>query len=105
MSGTDGRTYGGDCNLVHIQDGMRGEFGKALADLVDSGMRAMAGEDKSAGKKLCPGCYMIALYNAALYLAERNGQDKRELCRSMAEAFNALANDPNYYREEIHVIN
>lgn len=42
---------------------------------------------------LCPGCYMVALFNAAITLAERNGQSLRELGNSLGDAFKQLAMD------------
>lgn len=103
MSGTLGRVYGGDPQFVHIADGERQHVGALVADYLDGLMRALSMDRNAKEKRLCPGCYMIALYNAALTLAERNGQSRAELCRSMAGAFAALASDDTYNREEIHV--
>lgn len=96
-NGTDGRVYGGDPNLIHIADGTRATMGAQLATMLDMSMRMAAlesgarTEDEMMYQALCPGCYMVALYDAALALAEANGQDVKELGRSMANIFSRLA--------------
>lgn len=95
QNGTDGRIYGGDPGLVHIPDGRRTEFGRHIADHIQEDMRRMAAsaaprEYENLGKPLCPGCYMVALFNAAVFLARDSGQSQKELARSMAYAFAQL---------------
>lgn len=118
-NGTDGRVYGGDCNLVHIEDHTRRDFGRDLAFQVEHMMRhrdpalrrQSAGELDGGGypgarefapaagvvidwtRPLCPGCYMIALFNAAVELVRANGQPLAELGRTMAQAFSRLAEE------------
>ncbi len=111
QDGTLGRVYGGDCNLVHIKDGMRMEVGAQLADALDTQIRlkAMAQGKLNAAdfdsKPLCPGCFMIALFNVAIHLADANGQSRTELGRTMAQAFAKLADNPaEGLTEEIEVI-
>jgi len=105
-NGTDGRVYGGDRDLVHIADKTRGNFGAELATTIDRAMRYRARwQGKSYEGTLCPGCYMIALFNAAVTLAQRNGQPLTELGNTMANAFARLADNPNGgLTEEIEVI-
>jgi hypothetical protein len=105
-NGTDGRVYGGDCALVHIGDGQRKKAGEAIADFIDSQMRQNAFlRGKPHEGPLCPGCFMIAVFNAAIYLADRNGQPRTELGNTLAAAFAKLAADPSAaFTEEINVI-
>lgn len=92
MNGTMGRIYGGDPNYVHIPDGTRREVGLEVALAADREMRlAAALAAKKADGPLCPGCYMIALFNAAVELAKANGHDLKELGRTMANAYTLLA--------------
>jgi len=99
-NGTDGRVYGGDCGLIHIADGKRTAAGMAVANFLDESMRVNAVRsgartDREAEmQNLCPGCYMIALFNAAVELAQRNRQPLSELGNTMAAAFQALAEKP-----------
>lgn len=97
-NGTGGRVYGGDPDLVHIKDGQRQEFGRAIAYTLERRMRyaaTEAGHDSAWEKPLCPGCYMVALFNAAVTLAKENGQPFSELGRTMSEAFAKLATCPD----------
>lgn len=94
MWNEDKRVYGGKPNYVHIPDGKRKMVGQDIAQFVDSLMRVLSEGDGSKSKPLCPGCFMIALFNAAVYLADQNGQSRSELGRSMAAAFQALADNP-----------
>lgn len=105
-NGTGGRVYGGDPELVHIEDGRRAAAGVAVAAFIDTVMRQeAAARGAPADGTLCPGCYMIAVFNAAVVLAQRNGQPLRELCASMAGAFRALAQQPQLgLTEEIIVM-
>lgn len=99
MAGTEGRTYGGDPALVHIPDHHRVEAGHVTADHISDTMRILssaAGKEGSWTKPLCPGCYMIALYDAAVLLAKDHGQDVRELGHSMAWLFDNLAKQGEY---------
>jgi hypothetical protein len=110
--GTLGRVYGGDCGYVHIDDGARKHVGALVAQFLDQTMRGMAinsgktiTDDNYHMLPLCPGCTMIALFNAALILAERNGQSTTELANTMANAFQALAANPSAgLTEEVEII-
>ena len=109
--GTNGRVYGGDENLVHIQDGQRANMGAKLAIALDSMMRADAIADglktpeDAEVESLCPGCYMVTAYDMLVHLAVQNGQSIREMARSMANVFAQLAADPfRPLQEEIDVI-
>lgn len=113
QQGTDGRVYGGDCNLVHIADGQRRRLGQGIANEVSLIIRNEAaaryatpeGKLKAYTNPLCPGCYMIALFNAAITLADENGQSREELGRTMALAFAKIADRPfEGLTEEIEVI-
>jgi hypothetical protein len=100
------RVYGGDPKLVHIKDGTRKSVGEAVADFLEDEMRFRAAMNgKEAEGLICPGCAMIALFNAALLTAERNGQSKNELAHTMSAAFAKLVNNPEAgLTEEIEVI-
>ena len=93
----DGLVYRGACDLIHIQDGQRAEVGGTLANRLDAIMRSRAVSsgartfEQARSLSLCPGCYMVALFNAAVTLAKANGQSMSELGNSMADAFRALA--------------
>lgn len=96
--GTNGRAYGGDPALVHIPDHHRADVGRSIADVLTSEMRLLGtlgvGHDAkpaTGDDALCPGCYMIALYDAAVILAEREGQSLQELGASLAGLFDSLA--------------
>lgn len=101
------RVYGGDCNLVHIADGTRKEVGEEIAMFLDDVIRDRAelqGKD-TEGKYLCPGCAMIALFNASIITARNNGQPLSELARTMAHAYDRLLANPEAgLTEEIEVI-
>lgn len=116
-NGTEGRVYGGDCDLIHIQDGQRAAMGAAVASFLDAEMRARAFEsgardaEQANAQFLCPGCVMIALFNAAVVLANANGQPLSELGNTMAKAFTILAEQGDLARpdeppvlEEIYVV-
>jgi hypothetical protein len=96
----DTQVYRGKPELVHVTDGQRVKVGEAVASVVDDAMRSNAfwtaptEEAMTAyreDKQLCPGCYMVVLFNAAVTLAKRNGQSLTELGRSMACAFDTLS--------------
>ena len=104
--GTDGRVYGGDCNLIHVKDGKRAAAGRAMARELDKLMRQHA-EDRTEEQKrtqlLCPGCFMVVGFNMLTELARRNGQPLSELAHSMADAFQKLADGGPDAIEEIVV--
>lgn len=115
MSGTLGRVYGGDENLIHIADGHRNQFAKDTAAELDRHMRLAALSNgqrdgaQASSQKLCPGCYMVVGYDLLVYLAKHNGQSLVELGSTMAAAFSRLAIDAaageeHVEREEIVVI-
>lgn len=115
MSGTLGRVYGGDKNLIHIKDGTRNLVAKFLAMTLNSAMRREAvgrGErtnDEAALQKLCPGCYMVVGYDMLVALAKQNNQSLVELGATMSAAFQRLAIDAaageeHVEREDIVVI-
>lgn len=84
-NGTDGRVYGGDCDLLHIPDGTRHEVGRALADFLTGRIREINGGDTI--RAICPGCAMVALFDATVYMAHDAGQPTVEMARTMAAAF------------------
>lgn len=102
------RVYGGDCGLIHIPDGERGQFAAEIAEVMDRRMRAiatreafrkgdldLAASDKLDTDSLCPGCYMVAGYDVLVHLARVNGQDPRELALTMIHEFGRLLNEPD----------
>jgi hypothetical protein len=91
-NGTDGRVYGGACDLVHIPDETRHEFGRVVADFVSFYQRQIAEHPDPWNTPLCPGCYMVAIVNLAVALAEDNGQPLSELGHSLGRAFDRIAN-------------
>jgi hypothetical protein len=108
-NGTDGRVYGGDPDLIHVDDGARADMGLRLAERLEGMMRTeYSGErtpDQRVMQKLCPGCYMIVAFDMLLTLADANGQSRTELARSMRNAFdNLLANPSQGLTEEIEVL-
>jgi hypothetical protein len=105
-NGTDGRVYGGDTGLVHIPDGKRAFVGALTASFLSKKIRHIAALwDKPSEGPLCPGCYMVALFDAAVHLANANGQPLRELGLTMSKAFADLAANPAAgVTEEITVI-
>lgn len=107
-SPVDGMVYRGDPNLIHVSDGKRAEAGRMVARKIDEAMRANAqnrSDKERAEQDLCPGCYMVVLYDAAIALADANGQSRKELAASLSAAFAKLAAEPDLgYSEEIHVM-
>lgn len=102
------RIYGGDCGLIHIPDGERGQVAAELGARLDRIMRATATreayragnldrliDDKLDTDTLCPGCYMVAGYDMLVHLARVNGQDVRELAATMIHEFTKLYNEPD----------
>ncbi len=109
-NGNDSRVYGGDCALIHVEDGGRENMGKEIAHFLDVTMRTRAVDRgvrsafEAATQDLCPGCYMIVGYNMMIELARQNDQSMVELGRSMAAVFTALAEGRPFNHEEIEVI-
>jgi len=102
-NGLAGRTYGGDPDLIHIPDQHRADTGLSIANMIDAEMRLIAtlgvghpAEPMGSDKPLCPGCYMIALFDAAVVLAERYGQPVTELGDSLGDLFYKLAREGKY---------
>lgn len=103
------RIYGGNPELIHIDDGKRADMGLRIAELLEERMRSeYSGERTMVQRimqKLCPGCYMIAGFNMLVTLADANGQSRTELARSMRNAFDRLLCDPEAgLTEEIEVL-
>lgn len=110
-NGTDGRAYGGDPALVHIPDTHRTDVGRSLAAMLEAEMRTLgtlgmghAPKPYDSGDDLCPGCYMIALFDAAVFLAKQTGQPVRELGASMADLFRRLAVQGEYQPTEEMIV-
>lgn len=108
--GTDGRVYGGDPNLIHSADGTRAGTGNALASRLSEDLRRSAygrgdrTREEALSQPLCPGCYMVIGFNMLRELAVCNGQPLEELGRTMAAAFQELANNPELGMESIDVL-
>lgn len=103
--GTNGRVYGGDPTLVHVPDHHRTDMGDGVAQMLDSAMRMVAKIQGTNDRgTLCPGCYMIVLFDAAVKLAQKNGQPVQELGHSMADLFQKLAFDGEFKPTEEMVI-
>lgn len=104
---TETAVYAGKPNLVHIPNGKRQGVGRLIANAADALIREAAlrsdGEDGDLYNPLCPGCYMVAIFNAAVALAEANGQSLTELGRCMAKAFEELETKGISAREDIEV--
>lgn len=85
------QVYGHSLNpdRIHFPDGTHTEAGRQIARVVDEMMRT-ADPDAAPDAQLCPGCYMLAMFNALLYLARDNGQDPRELAATMGKTFSDL---------------
>lgn len=107
-AGSAGRVYGGDLDLIHVPDGKRADLGDAIATALDHLMRVGAENrmlHERATQRLCPGCYMVVMFNALVTLARRNGQPLDELAASMIGAFERLLADARFGRiEEILVL-
>lgn len=109
MEGTNGRVYGGDPTRIHIDDGKRADVGLRIAERLDNIMRCEYTGPRTLDERimqpLCPGCYMIALVNAAITLADANGQSRTEMARTMRNAFHALMENPDKgMSEEIEIM-
>jgi hypothetical protein len=101
-----GRVYGGDPNLLHYKDGTRANAGREIANFLDRHLRernAHLGR-RAVESALCPGCFMIAIYNAAVHLAEDNGQSLTELGNSLSKVFAELASGKRHTTEELDII-
>jgi hypothetical protein len=103
------RVYGGNPNLIHIDDGARKDMGLRMAEHLERRMRDEYSGERTPAQRvdqnLCPGCYMIAVVNMAITLADANGQSRRQLARCLANAFQKLANDPEAgLSEEIEIL-
>jgi hypothetical protein len=109
-NGTEGRVYGGDPDLIHVEDGGREMLGRFMAAVLDDRMRRDATERGARApvaaqeQPLCPGCYMVVGFDMLVALAQRNGQSLAELGRSMAAAFTKLAEGGEAMIEEICVV-
>lgn len=114
--GTLGRVYGGDPNLVHVADGQRGTTGVIVSAFASVTIRLLAvqsgarTEEEAKAMLLCPGCYMVVMFNATVQMAKDNDQPLRELAQTMAAAFQRLddclarGEDPQLCIEEIQVL-
>lgn len=83
--------FKGDPDLVHIDD--TAFMGVRMADQLEIAMRRgaeRAGDVDAWQKKLCPGCYMTAGVDMLIVMAQRNGQDLRELAASIIGAMQVL---------------
>lgn len=110
-NGSDGRTYGGDPNLVHIPDHHRADVGRHVANELESVMRLLGtlgvgheAKPATGEDPLCPGCYMIALFDAVVEIARRTGQSPHELGASMAGLFVELAEDCSFRPTEEMIV-
>lgn len=84
---------------VHIEDGKRAAVGRAYSVYLTNEIRDAAflqGNLDAYRNPLCPGCYMVAVFNLALELARMNGQSLTELGNSLGNAFYQLAQDGAY---------
>lgn len=104
------RVYGGDKGLIHVQDGMRADLGRDMALYLNNRMkidalaRGARTEQEIIDQKLCPGCYMVVLFNMAVELAKQNDQSLSELGNTMAKAFKQLAKGGEAEMEHIDVV-
>lgn len=110
-NGTDGRSYGGDPSLIHIPDQHRADVGRSVAMMLEAEMRAMGtlgvgheAKPMDSDDPICPGCYMIAIFDAAVWLAKQTGQDVRELGHSMSDLFAKLAEYGEYQPTEEMIV-
>ena len=91
------QVYRGKPEFVHIEDGQRAAMGRMVAQLLCDEIRAAAfrkgKRDAYDVPAVCPGCYMVAVFNCAIELARINGQSLTELGNSLGNAFKALAQD------------
>lgn len=101
---SEGLVYRGRPDRVHIADGQRARTGTDMAWILANLMRSRAPVEARFNKPLCPGCYMTAVYNMAVTLAESNGQSLRELGRTLAGEFQRLADGAQVHVEEVRVV-
>lgn len=105
--------YRGKAEKIHVADGHRADMGDWLAHKLDEQMRNEAvnepiGDEERTwaqaygkdAQRLCPGCYMTVLYDAAVSLAKANGQSLTELGRTLAGVFTTLAETGGPERRE-----
>lgn len=90
-----------DPGLVEVPDGERGQVGAFVARDIEAAMRSIAHRRGADGAydidaKMCPDCYMVVLFNAAMKLAKLNGQPPKELCMSLGNLFLAAVQQDNY---------
>lgn len=106
MNNSRKMVYRGREDRVHIADGCRANMGDRLASVLESMIREDAEEFDSGAydKPLCPGCYMTALFNAAVATARNNGQSLRELGRTLAGEFSRLAEGGADRVESVNVV-
>lgn len=99
--GTEGRVYGGDPNLLHIPDGSRQQFGNDIADHIVQKIRDL---NEGRSDPVCPGCCNVVVFNIARELARQSGQTETEMARSLALAFEQIAEGNKTSLEEIEII-
>lgn len=100
--------YRGAPSLVHIKDGERQSVGRYSALIMSALIRNLAIKDGAQpasvrDKPICPGCYMVVIFNQAVALAHANGQSLTELANSMIGAFEQLRDYGITAREDIEV--
>jgi len=106
------QVYRGKPEFVHIEDGQRAAMGRMIAQLLCDEIRAAAfrkgQSDAYDVPAVCPGCYMVAVFNCAIELARINGQSLTELGNSLGNAFKQLAatasSDVGYQADAIESI-
>lgn len=93
------QVYRGKQEYVHIEDGKRATLGRQYSVYLAQEIRDAAfklGNLEAYNNPLCPGCYMVAVFNLAIELARMNGQSLTELGNSLGDAFKQLASDGAY---------
>lgn len=85
------QVYGVSLNpeRLHFADGSHVEAGRTVATFLDA-LQRDANPDAPDDALLCPGCYMLVLFNASLFLAADNGQSGLQLARTMERAYGDL---------------
>lgn len=87
-AGAGGRVYGGDARFLHIPDHHRREVGREITAFVRAKFNAL--NPGREGDPICPGCMMIAMFDATLDLAQESGQPVNELAATMAWAWGTV---------------
>lgn len=82
--------YRGDPKYIHVPDGQRSQIGFLIRLEVERLVKNYAGQSFS-DKPICPGCYMVVIFNAAIQLAMENGQSISELGNTLGKAFKDIA--------------